>query len=645
MKTIRAEVSPFGTATLQFGFDRELGDLVKALGFNWDPKSKRWWGASHQLAALDFAGRTRQVQVAVTWPRVAPAVIVQGARELRPFQTEGVARLLNNPSYMLAWDMRVGKSTAAIVAGASGIATRQFSRMLIFGPATTIFGWAEQIREIFPGLPYAELAGVKNVLALKPECKNEKELRELRRQALELSGAAFVLCQHDLMARRGKDLLWLAGQGLFAAACDEPQHFRDFKAPRSGVLMDVAQHPNCYRRWALSGTPMRNKAADLPVMFEFLGAPPPHRDATRKRSPWNYLIRYAGAREVEHNPETGDSHWEASDVETEPEELKAKLWSFGWRLTREEVAPWLPKAERNVILAKLNLEESKRYKALESRLGKKALETLDGDERASSLKLLAASVLKPKLDAVVERLKFHTEERGVKVIAGMMFHESLEKLIAEIVVQPGETAPRTELKAPLFFAPGWHGPDKRHEQIERWKAHQGPAVLLCSTLANSVGLDLADAGAMVNGELAWVPSDALQWEARVQDIHHGKRSVPPIIEYVLTKGTVDEDMALAMLTKMGAIDRIVGSTDEQRALDKSLRDSGLVNTVDLGLTDRSNVGVEAALDGLRRRLMGEGALVPPGAVSDPSATSISPEALAGDVADAFEDELEEEPAP
>lgn len=638
-KTISATVSLNGTVELKFGYDEELVGFVKQVsGFSYFKPGRLWWGPVHALFALEYAGRQKGIGVGISWPKQAPPTIVlPEGRELRPFQTEAVPKLLLAPSFALAWSMRVGKSTVGIVAGATLIATRAIGRVIVLGPANTLLGWEQQVKQMYPGLPSVTMDGRKNVLAGQPKTKTEKELRELRKQSLALCGAAFVFCQHDLMAHRAKDLLWLAEQGSFAVGCDEPQSFADFKAPRSVALMDLAQHPNAYRRWAFSGTLMRNKSADLPVTFEFLGCPPPPAVAAaerqsgkkHKRSPWGYLIRYAGAREVEHNEKTGESHWEACDVETEPEELKAKLWSIGHKLTREEVAPWLPPMERTVIMCDLNKEMSAKYRALESRLGKSAMEAVNGSDRQDALKMLSTFVTQPKLQMVVERLRLHADERGVKVIAGVMYHESLERLI-ELLFQfaPGQPTAKAALKSPVFTAAGWDSPAKRHEQIEQWKATPGPAVLLCNTLANSVGIDLADAEVQVNGELAWVPSDALQWEARVMDVHQGKALTPKLVEYVLAKGTIDEDMALAMLTKMGAITRIIGTEREQIGLDAALRASGLVSVVDLGLADRSDVGVQAALDGLRRRLLGE-------AMSDPGAST---HALAGAVAEAFEED-------
>lgn len=646
MKTIVAQITAFGRVELKFGYDKDLISFVKSVSgfaFSKGPPAL-WWGPLHALHALQYAAQADgRFQVVTSAQLQVPPPLVDGGQPLRPFQVWGAQQLLASPSYLLAWSPRTGKSRAGLVAGMSGITARVIQRVIILGPASVLSGWTEQLRAVFPGLPYAEIWGRKNVLIGKPGASTEKELRDLRKQALALSGAAFVFCQHDLMAHRAKDLLWLADQGLYAVGCDEPQSFNNFEAPRSQTLMDLAQHPNARWRWGFSGTPMRNKSADLAVMFEFLGCPAPKRrpdEKKHKRSPWPYLIRYAGAHETIHDAGSGASHWEASDVETNPEELKAKLWSVAHRLTREEVAPWLPKAERTVILAKLGAGASAAYKALESRLGRGALAAVNGSDRLDALRTLAGSVLGPKLDTVVERLRYHADERGVKVVAGLMFHESLQKLCDLLGI--GKTVSDARpgpIRSPIYVAAGWQSPETRQRYIDAWKATPGPAVLLCNTLANSVGLDLADAEVQVNGELAWVPSDALQWEARLHDVHQGKRVAPPLFEYVLAKGTIDEDMALAMLTKMGAIDRIVGGEREQHGLDAALRDSGLVNTVDLGLSDRSEVGVEVALAGLRARLMGEGAYR--NTMHELTGVDPSPGALAGAMADAYEDEPEE----
>lgn len=646
MKTIRATVDHFGRAELKFGYDKQLVDLVKSVsGFTWDKTKRIWWGPTHALAALEFAGRSIQANLAVEWPRQAPAMVSGGNRILRDYQMWGAGQLLSNGSYLLAWAPRVGKTSVAIAAGASGISCRMFERLFVTAPANVLHVWREQLSEMFPRLPHATLEGVTNVIAVKPYALKEQSLRELLKQETRIRSARVIFCQHDLLARRGKDLLALAESGLFAVACDEPQSCTDFKAPRSVALMDLAQHRNCFRRWALSGTPMRNAAEDLSVVFEFLGCPAPAK-AERKRSPWGFLIRYAGAHEAEIAMGDGSKKaiWKCADFETNGPELQARLWSIGHRLTREEVAPWLPKAERSVFLANLSKDAQARYKTMEGLVGAHAMAAVNGGEKLEQLKALAASVLGPKLDTVIERLAFHADERGVKVVAGMMFHESLDQLgrkLFPVDVKRGVVVP--VLRSPVFLAAGWDLPEKRASVIQAWKDHVGPAVLLCNVISSSVGIDLADAEVQVNGELPWVPSDALQWEARLQDVHQGKRRAPPVHEYVLAKGTIDEDMALAMLQKMGAISRIVGSEREMAGLDDALRASGLVSTVDLGLRDHSETAIEAALEGMRRRLLGlpeDAAPAAPAAMSDPH-VSISTADLLGAVEEAFE--VEDEP--
>src|SRR6185369_13661749 len=99
-------------------------------------------------------------------------------------------------------------------------------------------------------------------------------------------------------------------------------------------------------------------------------------------------------------------------------------------------------------------------------------------------------------------LRYHADERGVKVVGGLMFHEPLEKLIK--LLFPGEGTKPPTLKAPVFIAGGWDSPEKRQREIDLWRRTPGHGVLLCNMLANSMGLDLAEGEVQVNGELAWV---------------------------------------------------------------------------------------------------------------------------------------------
>jgi SNF2 family DNA or RNA helicase len=299
------------------------------------------------------------------------------------------------------------------------------------------------------------------------------------------------------------------------------------------------------------------------------------------------------------------------------------LGSISHRLTREQVKPNLLPMHRTVQLCEMSREDGQRYKALESALGRKAL-TGRGKEQLTALKTLAATALGVKVDAALARIAHHCGTRGKKVLVAAHWHESLEAVAAKL----------TQLGWPHYCAGGWMPPERRKRVTAEWAADPRSTPLLVNIVASGVGIDLSDADGSIVLEVPWVPADALQFEPRIIDVHLGKRTSQPWIEYLLSRGTTDEDMALANLRKIATIDVVVGAERESTGLAASLRASGVVDTVDLGLIDKSDDAVEAALAGLRARLAGLDE-----AVSDPSGMSSA--ALAGAVAEAFEEEEKE----
>jgi len=680
VKTIRASVDLDGRVTLAFGWDKALVDFVKEVsGFYWVKARHIWMGALHSLAALDFAAKKRgDVQVVVSWPTLmAPPCIVQSNFTLRDYQSWVVGVLLTRREFLLCWSPRVGKTTAVIHAGATGIATRQFERVLVVPPANVTAEWSRQLALAFPGMNFFELEGqpletekrkasfektieneVKKARAKRiasaekafkkkwakqwagsplapvpsPEqlaacrpseeelMKREQEVRDRlekkwgkaiendHARVVESQAAHFIACQHDLVSPRSETLFDLAALGPFALCVDEVQLFTDEKAPRSKALIALAKHKNCRKVWTTSGTPMRNRPEDLVVFYELMGG--------IGSGKWGYLKRYAGAFEGVYGWETGG--------ETNLDEAAARFSSVSHRLTREQVKNDLPAIDRKVTLCPLSREEGQRYKALEAALGKKAMQGY-GAEKTQALRTLVSSVLAVKLEAALERVLFHVAQRGVKVLVGANFHESLQAFAELIAARfPG---------SPFYVAGGWMGPDRRTAVVDAWKADPRPTPLLVNVLSSGVGIDLSDAEGTIILEIPWVPSDALQFEARILDVHLGKRTSPPWVEYLLAAGTVDEDMALANLKKIGVVDAVVGGERESRALALALRESGVVSQVDLGLVDKSDGAVEAALEGLRRRLSGQ-------VLSTPEASGLSTAALVGAVEEAFDDEEE-----
>lgn len=293
----------------------------------------------------------------------------------------------------------------------------------------------------------------------------------------------------------------------------------------------------------------------------------------------------------------GDYGWE-DDGESNVEELAARLKACSMRLTRRDVAEWLPKSERNVILCDMDPQTAKAYAAQEQAQAPLIARALNGDASGAVQALieLARFTTASKIDSIVERVQHHLN-RGAKVLIGSNFHETAQTVEAALL----KAQPNVMLRS----AGGWKTPAQRSKAIEEWRAWKGPGVLVANYLSSGTGIDLSDAEVCLNTELTWVPADFMQWEARITDVHQGKRTTPPLYEYFLTRGTVDEDMAYKLLKKIGSIERVVGGDSESGHLAKTLKGSDLVERSNLSLNSVDPDDVRAAIDRMRDRIMGK----------------------------------------
>ena len=291
-----------------------------------------------------------------------------------------------------------------------------------------------------------------------------------------------------------------------------------------------------------------------------------------------------------------------------------------FRLTRADVAQWLPKSVRSVVLCDMNAADLKRYQKAERGLGREAVKAMNegsSTQALGALRALSQMTTASKITTLLDRIYEHVEARGVKIIVFANFHETLEQAIdvweadtpagRAARVQSGKMAGAglARFQRPGFVAGGWLAPERRRKAIDQWKAAPGGAVLFANTLSSGVGIDLSDADTALFLELSWVPADFLQAEARVQDVHQGKRTTPAMYEYLLTRKTIDEDMGLRLIKKVQGIEKVVGASADTSALTSTLSNSGLVERSAIGLASEDPEIVNAVLTDLRSRLFGD----------------------------------------
>jgi hypothetical protein len=292
-----------------------------------------------------------------------------------------------------------------------------------------------------------------------------------------------------------------------------------------------------------------------------------------------------------------DGHW--TDVgRTNTEELNARLAAVSFKRTREDVAPWLPKSERRVILCNGTKDDMAKYRRLEKELAPKLNNLLSDPDRAggkSALEQLVHITTAAKIPTAVERARYWMDQ-GEKILIFSHMHSTTDALLAAMRKEfEKEDAP-----VALEWVDGRKTGEKRREAIARWRSGSA-GILLAGTQAAGIGIDLSDAAVSIFVELEWVPADAQQAEDRTKDVHLGKRKTPPLYEYLIVKDTIDTAMIEALLSKMRDNEAIVGNSEDAKDLVKVL---GEVGGTHVGLPSTDKATVTAALLSIRDRILG-----------------------------------------
>lgn len=573
-----------GWVELRFAFNRQVIDTIKQIpGLTWSKERRVWLAPLDALPALESALRgIATLRQGGPIRRGVPVPLRPDfCSGLRPYQVDAANRLVQSAHYLLTFEQRVGKTRPAAAAGASLLASGAAKTIVLAVPSGVTDVWAAQFKEQ-TGLDPVVMDG------LKPWAPGAFEyLTKLPALALIMPYeliAAGTRGGPNARAAEVKALLKMRG-GKFAIIADEVHFLKNRKAGRTKFMHELARDPACGWRWGLTGTPQRNYPRDNWGMFEFVQ--PGSMGSYSK-----FGARYAGGH-------MGDYGW-VDDGTTNPDELKARLAAASFRLTRREVAAWLPQSERVVIPCSLDKTTTAAYAKAERAFGTQALAALreSGDQSAlNAMRELAKLTVKGKLSTMLERLDEHLAN-GHKVIVAAHFHESLKAAVDAYAQAGNGITPRAH-----FVAGGWVPAEKRRDTIQKWREHEGPAALFVNMLSSGVGIDLSDADVMLSIELTWVPADFLQFEARIQDVHLGKRTTAPVYEYLLAKGTIDEDMGRALIDKIGSVEKVVGHDSESKSVDETLRSSGLVARDLLSLSSEDPETVAAALDRMRDRLL------------------------------------------
>ncbi|MGH8167551.1 MAG: DEAD/DEAH box helicase, partial [Woeseiaceae bacterium] len=451
--------------------------------------------------------------------------------ELRPYQTRGFAWLSTMAELglgaCLADDMGLGKTIQflAYLLERPECAPRDCRPALLVAPTSVLGNWEREIERFAPSLEVVPHYGPERARAA---------------QDIPRRRGTFVLTSYGVLRR---DLELLSRIEWSTVALDEAQNIKN----SASTTAKAARALRAAHRFALTGTPVENRLAELWSIFEFLNPGLLGPLETFRREYAVPIERYGN--------------------ELAAARLKRIAGPFLLRRVKSDPAiidDLPPKNEMNVVCT-LTREQVTLYQAVVDEEMRR-IESAEGIERRGRV-LALLSFLKQvcnhpaqylgepgplaRRSGKLERLTEMLEEAlaaGDKALVFTQFREMGDRLEKHFDARLGIEA---------LFLHGGTPKRKRDEMVRRFQElPQGPRVFVLSVKAGGTGLNLTAASHVFHFDRWWNP--AVEDQATDRAYRIGQRRAVQVHKLICA-GTVEEKVDRLLEQKRGLASRIVGA--------------------------------------------------------------------------------------
>lgn len=477
--------------------------------------------------------------------------------ELRPFQRVGVRFLIDNGSVLNSDDLGIGKTCEAL---ATVVCGPNRLPVLVVTPASLKLNWAKEA-----------ISWIKNVSVTILDSK-AKEFTVTTKQGERHTvfcndfSAEIVIVNYDILDRFYDQI---AITPFKAMVIDESHNIKNYKAKRTKTVLSIAK--NIRYKYALSGTPILNRASELLPQLDYLGRLPAVGGKT------NFLRRYC----VPSNSGWGTTY----DGSQNLDELHKILRQEGVyiRRTKKQVLTELPDKERVTVPLGFDAAFQAEYNKAEADF----IEFLRKDgllkkDFLESIKHLTKEQQKIEIQRFreekasrAERAEHLVRIQGLKYLCakGKMasflawcedFLSSGEKLIIcgihtdliEQVVEHLSTWGAVSITGQTPHA-------KRQEYVDRFQGSEFCRVIVCNLIAGGVGLTLTASSNVATFEFGWVAGLHTQMEDR--SLRMGQKNAVTCW-YFTANGTIEDYLISIVESKRATTDALIdGTTDKPQA--------------------------------------------------------------------------------
>ena len=532
------------TLSVSFPFDRDLVDAVKELpGARWNSAARLWtvpaahaqaviaFGKDHdahidpaidllietQAKAVAAASATTDAPADAVAPLDLPASI---ADALRPYQRAGVVYMFEHRHAFQADEMGLGKTLQALAACE---ACKGYPE-LVLPPASLLRNWKNEAGRWVPWRKVQIIT--KSKTAIDPD-------------------AEIVIVSYDVAKNHEgiKSTRWVT------VIADESHALKNEKSARAKALAPVVS--GARNRWLLSGTPIKNRPADLIEPLRMLG----HLDAL---GGWRtYVTRYCAGRQ-------GKYGWEI-DGASNLGELRTHLAGLGFvRRVKADVLSELPPKIRSVLPIELDSRSGREIRDTETALrdiiaGKtRALSDVANDDAGGrggdvlgALARLRRAVGVAKIDAACEWIDGALAQ-GEKPLV-FAHHTDVLDGLQEHLRDAGIEFVRLDGSTPS---------QQRQDLVDKFQNNEKVRVFLGSMTAAGQGITLTAASQVLIVEQSWTPAEMDQAEDRAHRI--GQRDTVTAT-HLIAVGTIDEPVLELINTKRQTAAQAIDGADETQA--------------------------------------------------------------------------------
>jgi SNF2 family DNA or RNA helicase len=447
---------------------------------------------------LDLRARLRFVLQPPLGLCLSPDGVIDWPHELMPFQVHGVRMLFERDRLLLADEMGLGKTVQALAALRLLALRREVESCLIVTPAAVLDQWRDRCSEWAPELRLAVVRG------------SPAERDGWWRAPVHVHLAGYETLRADLALAR--DRVW------DLVVVDEAQRIKSAGAEVAGAVKSLSRR----RAWALTGTPMENRPADVVSILEFV----------RPR-----ILEDEGPA-----------------VDRAAPSLRAQLARIQLRRRKAEVLPQLPNRIESELVLPMEADQRRAYERAERdglvqlRAAGPAVSVASVLELIVRLKQLCnfdpATGASAKLRDLDERLSL-LRGSGERSLVFTQFTDDTYGAQA--------IARRLATHRPLVLT-GSLTLDQRARVIERFRADPSHGVLILSLRAAGVGLDLQDASYVFHFDRWWNP--AVEDQATGRSHRIGQQYPVHVYAYTL-ESTVEERTVEVLRSKRLLFNEIV----------------------------------------------------------------------------------------